>query len=136
MEEYNYRGKGVSRDKFCKGTNIPKHAGNFSYSTIHYQSLQSRDYRVRVKNGQAIVGEHTPLDKILSPELVRIILNDDNFKHYSQTGTHTHNGKQYEAGRSLTRFGAYATHIYLDYQYTLRIEIYTDGDFDFQFPEY
>lgn len=137
MANYNnYRGKGTSRDKVCKGTNIPKHSGNYSYSTIHHQSLQSKDYHVRLKDGKLIVGDHTPLTKIFPAELVQLALTDENFKLYCQTGTHTHGGKQYEANRSLSKFNACGWHTYLDYQFTLRVEIYTDGDFEYTFPDY
>ena len=132
----NFRGKGTSRDKFCKGTDIPKHAGNFSASTIHYQSLQQKDYKVRMKDGQLIVGDHTPLSDILPEALVTLAITDPNFKTYSQSGEHSHNEKKYEAYRTLTKFSAFGWHSYLDYSFILHIGIYTNGDFDYQFPNY
>lgn len=134
QETHNYRGKGTSTKLTKDGQ--PKHAGNWSFHTIHHQSLQHQDYRVRRIDGKLIVGDHTPLNKVLPQLLVDLIESDPNFKSYKQQGTHTHAGKKYEAYKYLTKFSAFGTHMYIDYQYIYREEIYTDGEFDYQFPNY
>ena len=60
------RGRGTSATKFCKDGS-PKHAGNWSESTLHYQSLVSKDYFVKrhtipmedcLKETLIVVGDH------------------------------------------------------------------------------
>ena len=129
----NYRGKGVS-NKLTKSRQ-PKHAGNWSAATIHKQSLQWRDYKVNRINGELIVGESTKLKDILSEQLVIAIENDPNFDCLYQKGTHTRNGKKYEARRSL-RKTTIKWFNFSGHEYTYREEIYTDGDFNYNFKEY
>ena len=130
----DYRGKGVSKDKLTKDGR-PKRAGNFSYSTIHHQSLQSRDYYVVLKDGQLIVGEHTPLSQVMGDLIATLALTDAHFGSYVQDGEKTVAGKKHEAHRRLTRYNA--RYSYLDaIRFIYREEIYTDGDFDYNFPEY
>ena len=130
----NYRGKGVSTKLTKDGT--PKHAGNWSATTIHFQSLQFRDYRVRRVDGELIVGEKTPLSDILQPELVDAIDRDPNFDSLHQKGTHTYRGKKYEARRSLRRVKVTWYRMIDGYEYIYREEIFTDGDFNYNFKEY
>lgn len=130
----NFRGKGTSRDKLTKDGQ-PKHSGNWSYSTIHSQSLQHQEYHVRRINGELIVGDHTPLSKIFSPGIV-FETNNPHFSSYTERGTKTVGIKQYEARRTLWRFWAYGSHMYLNYEFVYREEIYTDGDFNYNFPNY
>ena len=77
------RGKGVSTTKFCKdGT--PKHAGNFSPTTIHYQSLVSKDYPVKrmlLDDGTetlVIIGktETRPLAEFMPQSVIDYVLSD------------------------------------------------------------
>lgn len=133
--EKNYRGKGVSRTKTCKGTNLPKHSGNYSYSSIHALFLQSKEYRVTLKDHHLIIGNNTPLSDVFEPTLLAAIESDPLFESYTQRGTHTYGNKQYEAQRTLTRFRP--RYAYLeDIRYLYREQIYTDGDFDYIFPNY
>ena len=128
--------KGVSQTKFCKGTNIPKHSGNFSPATIHYRSLQSKDYHVRLHNGVLIVGENTPLEQVM-PNIEQLALLDPYFEQYTQRGTHTHNGKQYEAQKTLTKHKEHYQYCdWLNYDFIYREMIYTDYEFDYRFPNY
>ena len=128
--------KGVSKDKFCKGTDIPKHSGNFSYHTVHYQSLQSKDYHVTLRDGVLIVGESTPL-QCLMPEVTQIALNDPHFESYTRKGTMPHAGKRYEARQTLTKRERHYTYCdWMNYDFIYREMIYTDGEFDYQFKNY
>ena len=129
------RGKGVSKDKFTKDGRL-KRSGNFSYSTIHYQSLQCKDYKVRLIDKQLIVGTHTPLSSLYPQELVNLALNDGYFERYVRNGVKTINGKQYEVESHLTRRHIHYDYNYINYEFTYREMIYTDGDFDYNFPEY
>ena len=129
------RKQGISKDKFCKGTDIPKRSGNYSPTTIHFQSLQVRDYKVRLIDGHLIVGERTPLTEIFKPDVVMAILNDRHFNSYRQEGVKTINGKRYETHRILTKYDARFSYLN-EIKYLLREEIYTDFDFDYNFKEY
>lgn len=130
-----FRGKGTSRDKLTKDGQ-PKHAGNWSYSAIHNQSLQHQDYHVRRINGELIVGDHTPLNKIFSQAIADEATNNPYFAQYSEQGVKTVSGKQYEAQRSIRRCMAYGAHMWMDYEFIYHEQIYTDGDFDYNFPNY
>lgn len=128
--------KGISKDKFCKGTDIPKRSGNFSSQTVHYQSLQSRDYHVNLRNGRLIVGENTPLEDVM-PGIEQLALSDPYFESYTQKGTHTHSKKKYEARKTLTkREKHYEYCTWLNYDFVYREMIYTDNEFDYQFKNY
>ena len=129
------RKQGISKDKFCKGTGIPKRSGNFSAFSIHQSSMQSKDYKVRVVDGRLIVGEHTPLVDVLGAAVVAAIQADPYFNSYRQEGVKTINGKQYEAHRILTKFNARFSYL-SDIKYLLREEIFTELDFDYNFAEY
>ena len=129
----NYRGKGVSTKLAKNGQ--PKHSGNWSAATIHIQSLQYKDWKVRRIDGVLIVGEKTKLTDIFPEQLISAIDSDQNFESLNQKGTHTHNGKQYEARRSL-RKATVKWYMWDGYEYIYREEIYTDGDFNYNFKEY
>lgn len=132
----NLRGKGISQTKFTK-SGYPKRSGNWSVSTIHSQSLQSRDYKVKLINGRLIVGEHTPLTRVMgkSGSLIEELALQDEFLHdIIRSGYTKINGKEYESRKRLMK-----THYHYsmeDVRYIYREEIYTDGDFDYSFPEY
>lgn len=133
--ETDYRGKGVSADKVCKGTGIPKHAGNFSYSSIHARSLQSKDYHVTLKNHTLIVGENTPLSDFFKPQIIELLFIDPLFSSYTQNGLIEHNGKTYESVRTITKYHARYTYL-SDIKFILRIQVYTDLEFKYEFPCY
>ena len=132
----NLRGKAVSATKFTKAGE-PKRSGNWSASTVHAQSLQSRDYRVKLVDGQLIVGDHTPLAYVMDQVgaiVEELVTNDVYFSQLVRDGHKTIRGKKYESRKTLKR-------IHLQYSmdnvlYIYREEIYTDGDFDYNFPEY
>ena len=128
--------RGVSKDKFCKGTTIPKRSGNFSYTTVHYQSLQSKDYHVKLRDGVLIVGENTPLEKVM-PGVEQLALSDSYFEQYTQRGVHTHNGKKYEARKTLTKREKHYEYCdWMNYDYVYREIIYTDNEFNYTFKNY
>ena len=131
----NYRGVGYSANKVCKGTGQPKRSGNFSYSTIHLQGLQSRDYPVKEENGRLIVGDHTPLAEVMGQEVATLALTDKFFQEYHQEGTKTVNGEKYEMHKTLTK-NKFIRPISRSYKFRYRIMIYTDLDFNYNFPEY
>ena len=131
-----FRGKCESTSKKSK-SGMPKHSGNFSYATFHKQSLQSMDYRVkRAANGHLIVGDHTPLLSILPTAVVSLAMHDPSFDSIKLRWHKTINGKQYEACKRLTRQSSYGAKCWLDFEFIYREEIYTDGEFDYNFPEY
>lgn len=133
--EKNYRGKGVSRTKTCKGTDIPKHSGNYSYSAIHAAFLQSKEYRVTLQDHHLIVGESTPLAEVFEPALLSAIESDPYFESYTQRGVKTVGNKQYDAQRTLTKYKSRYNYLN-NIKYLYREQIYTDGDFDYNFPNY
>lgn len=130
----SYRGKGTSRKLTKDGQ--PKHAGNWSFQAIHLQSLQSKDWHVRRVNGRLIIGDHTPVADVLGGMVEEIARSNEHFSEYVETGTKTVGRKQYDAQRSLKRFLPYGSHVWIDYEFIYREQIYTDGDFDYNFPEY
>ena len=135
----NLRGKGISKTKFTKAGD-PKRAGNWSVSTIRQQSLQFRDYRVWVKTFETgvqilMVGENTPLSFLMGVAIATAVMNDKYFQTYRRTGTKKVGRKEYDADMVLTKFtgGSY----WLQDKWGIyREEIYTDGDFNYNFPEY
>ena len=130
------RKQGISRNKFCKGTGIPKRSGNFSQITLHYQSLQHQTWRIWYQGGHLVVGNHTPLLALFPAAIVELVMNDELFSTYEQRGYKTINGKKYEIVRSITRFAGAEIRGYLHFNFIYREAIYTDGDFDWNFPEY
>ena len=133
MKQGDFRGKCESKDKVRKDGQ-PKHAGNFSYASFHAQHLQSKDYLVRMIDGDLIVGDHTPLMVLLPRPVVESALTDPFFGCYVQDGQQMVEGKTYEAHRRLTRI---KHNVYLgDVRFVLRMEIYTDGECNYKFPEY
>jgi hypothetical protein len=141
----NLRGKGISKTKFTK-TGEPKRSGNWSVQTIHHQSLQSKDYPVYLKKNESgadilIAGEHTHLYDIMGGLVEHLAISDENFSQYYQEGEFKGlgNGKAYQSFRSLTKnrlYGRRGWYFGPEPKFTLRLGIYTDGDFDFPFPEY
>ena len=136
MNKGDYRGRGVSATKVCKHTGKPKRAGNFSYATIHRLSLQFKDYPVTMRNDELIVGDHTPLMCVMPRAVVELALTDTHFDVYIESGIVKHGGQEYEAHRRLTRNALYGRSIWSHNLFKLRLEVYTDGEFDFNFPEY
>lgn len=138
----NYRGKGVSRSKFTK-SGEPKHSGNFSYQSVHVSSLQSRDYQVTLKKDKdgdpiLIVGNSTPLCKVMPQEVANLALHDKFLDTIVRSGLADIRGKKYESRKTLTRF---KTHFRLwapeeRVLFIYREEIWTDGDFIYEFPNY
>lgn len=141
--EKSYRGKCESKSKVTKDGK-PKRSGNFSYITFHAQSLQSKDYdvfRIIKDDGieNLVVGE-TPLAAIFGEfgALVETLaMRDDNFKEYRREGVHSHCGKQYECRMTLKKIVDSNRYWKGNNRlFKLRIEIYTDGEFTYNFPEY
>lgn len=130
----NFRGRGISQKLTKDGK--PKHAGNWSAQTIHIQSLQSRDYHVKRIDGELIVGDHTPLSQILGETVAQLVASNERFNAYVECGTKTVGRKQYDAERSIRRYLPYGSHVWIDFEFIYREQIYTDGDFDYNFPEY
>ena len=130
--------KGVSTTKFCKHTGDPKHSGNFSPMTVHYNSLKCKDYRVRLCDGILIVGEKTPLSDLMPYAVVELALTDPYFDIYKERGQKTVGVKKYDACKTLRRMANVRSYMKIscDFLFTYREEIYTDGDFNYIFPEY
>ena len=141
----NLRGKGQSATKFTKAGQ-PKRSGNWSAVTIHLQSMQSKDYYVFLHKDEetgieTLVLEHgTPLAAVLGDYgemIATLAMRDPNFTSYRREGEFKGlgNGKGYEAHMTLRKLdgsiywnrGRFAL---------LRMEIFTDGDFTFNFPNY
>lgn len=135
MTTGDYRGKGYSTKLSKIGE--PKRAGNWSYSSIHAQGLQQKTYRVYNIDGKLIVGEHTPLDHIFPAPVVMLAMNDPYFSIYSQSGYKTVGGKKYEACRTLVKCDEPRRDYFLNYfSFYYTKKIYTDLDFNYNFPEY
>lgn len=127
--------RGYSKDKFCKGTGRPKMSGNYSEYTLHHLSLQSKDYEVHECEGTLIVGDHTLLSKIMPSAIVELALTDPHFGYYVREGYKMVYGKKYEVRARLTKHH-FKTFYAESGWFVYREEIYTDGDFDYNFPEY
>lgn len=110
-------------------------SGNYSESTLHRLSLQCKDYDVHEQDGILIVGDHTPLSKLMPSAVVELALTDRYFGYYVRDGFRTVFGKKYEAHMRLTKHH-FKTCFREDGWFSYREEIYTDGDFDYNFPEY
>ena len=122
--------QGVSKDKFCKGTDVPKHAGNFSPCREIYKHYKRATYPIRVENGCMIIGNHTPVEAVLDAHLICLIQDDPYFNRYEQKGTHTFNGTKYPASKSVYRS-------LIDPKLLIYEEsISTNGDFTWEFPDY
>ena len=128
--------RGTSKTKFLKGTNTPKHSGNYSYINsdeyrFHYQQMQ---YPISVINGRLILGGNTPLDKVMPEQLCWLMMNDPNFESYRETGTHTYGAKKYDCERTIRRsiIGERSGM----HKFYMNICINTRGDFKYNFPEY
>ena len=141
----NLRGKGISKTKFTKAGE-PKRAGNWSALTIYHQSLQTKDYYVRLVESKEtpgikilIVGDHTPLFKIMGDLVEQAAIHDEHFYSYRQEGEYKAigNGKAYKSAYTLRKNPMAARKWTIDpHAFILRCEIYTEGDFAFNFPEY
>lgn len=141
----NFRGKGRSATKFTKNGE-PKHAGNWSERSMHYQSLQSKDYYVRLLESKEtagikvlIVGDNTPLYQIMGDMVEQLAINDPHFYMYRQAGKYDkiRNGKKYDCSYTLTKNPLAAKSWMINpHAFMLRVEIYTEGDFKYNFPEY
>lgn len=127
--------RGISKTKFCKGTNIPKRSGNFSAFSVMRMHFKTRTIHIVMRDGQFIVGNHTPLSALVPVQVEWLMINDPNFDRYRQVGTHTYRGKQYEVTRSI--YKSPVANIW-DEGDIWRMEetINTEGDFDYNFPEY
>lgn len=132
----NLRGKGISATKVTKDGR-PKRSGNWSTSTIHYQSLQFRDYKVLFENDRLIVRNSTPLADVMGKMgyAIEDLAKEDQFLNtIVREGYTKYRGKEYESRKRLTR--TVFKYSFEDVRYIYREEIYTDGDFDYSFPEY
>lgn len=129
-----YRGRCQSATKVRKDGQ-PKRAGNFSAATFRSQQLQSKDYRVTMKDGHLVVGTHTYLLEIMPLAVVQLAMEDQFLDTIVRKGTITRNGKEYECAKRLVAF--HAKYSYMgDVRFLYREEIYTNGDFIYDFPEY
>lgn len=135
QKQQTFRGK-------CEGKTVrkdgrPKHAGNFSYATLHAQSKQAESWKVWITDeGHLMVGEHTPLLCLLSPIAVQFAMDDHTFTSLEFRSHRIMFGKQYEVCQRLTRFTEHSYWHDRRYAYIYTEEIYTDGDFKYQFENY
>ena len=140
MEKEDYRGRCFSTSgKRTKAGDL-KMSGNFSRATFRLQSMQYKDYPVRritCESGieQLVVGDtKTPLALIVGEEITNLAMKDRCFDLYVQRDVLRikDNKKEYEAVRTLRKCKYSRT----ANEFTLRLEIYTDGDFDYNFKQY
>lgn len=126
----------------CKGRTVrkdgrPKHAGNFSYSTLHAQSKQCKSWFVwRTDEGHLMVGEHTPLLCLLSPIAVQFAMDDHEFTTIEFRSHKLMFGKQYETCQRLTRCYERGRWDDRKMEYVYTEEIWTDNDFKHTFEKY
>ena len=137
------RGKGTSATKFCKDGS-PKHAGNWSESTIHYQSLVSKDYFVKrhtipmedcLKETLIVVGDHEnrPLTDFLPENVVQYLVSDPYIKTLNREGKVKVGGKEYDSFKEIKK----TRYKYMNgCEYILRLGIYTDNEIKWEFPEF
>ena len=119
-----------SKDKFIKGTNIPKHSGRFS-PCMHFCT---RSYRMGLNaDGIMIIGNETIATLILPPKIIDAITTDAFFKSYRREGVYVYQDRKYSCWMEV-----YKSFIsgYGMSEYTFRLSIDTKGEFDFIFPEY
>lgn len=141
MEEQNYRGKCYSTTGKKTKTGDLKMAGNFSYLTFHQQQLQSKDYYVRkvtYESGieQLIAGEQTPLAQVMGEQIATLALRDPHFELYMQGGKKKIGAREYDMRVTLRRNLCVSRWSFDPHLFTLRVEIYTDGEVQYTFPEY
>ena len=131
---------GTSKTKFCKGTTIPKHSGNFSAFMMHYQSksyplelheyIDSDGYK-----SKAWFINNTPASGTLPQDVIALLSHDKFFKFYEREGIYKHpeTGKEYTCTMRICRtfLRGYGMP---EFKFTLGID--TRGDFKFNFPEY
>ena len=132
----NYNGHCVSTHGKVSKTGEPKHSGNFSYMTMHNQSLQFHDYPVRKKDGKLIVGDHTPLYELMPMAVYELALTDKYFSTYAREGTMNVGGREYECEKILYKRHYYCAYDLNPYAFVYREKVYTDFDFEYQFKEY
>lgn len=141
----NLRGKGQSATKLTKAGQ-PKRSGNWSAYEIHRQSLQFKDYYVYVHTDETgierlVMEDRTTLLADVIGEFGEMIENlallDPHFNSYRREGEFKGigNGKCYEAHMTLRKVNG-DRYWNQDRFAILRMEIYTDGDFKFNFPNY
>ena len=122
--------KGVSKTKFCKLTGEPKRSGN--YSPALHMHFCRRTYCVYLRDGEFYV-ERTPAKNLLPPAIIELMLTDRFFKCYEQEGVYEHAGKKYKCWRKVFKpfIRGYGCS-----EFNFSMEIDTEGDFEFVFPEY
>lgn len=131
----DYRGKGISETKFKKDGE-PKRSGNWSYAKIHAQNMQSKDWRVHMRDGALMVGDHTPLLCLMPAAVVELAMTDKHFEEYHQQGIVRYNGKEYEAHIRLRKRHMHYQLDFMNFEFLYQEIVYTDGEFDYQFKEY
>ena len=122
---------GVSKDKFIKGTDIPKHSGRFSPVRMHFCA---KEYRMEPnEDGVMIIGKGTIATTILPENIIEAITKDKFFKSYRREGIYKHDGKEYPCWMDVHKsfISGYGMA-----DYSFRLSIDTKGEFDFNFPEY
>ena len=120
---------GTSTTKFTKG-GLPKHAGNFSKLHTRWHVAT---YKVELIDGQLIVGNNTPLSKLMPDEVVWLATNDQHFKEYRQEGVHTFNDRQFKCEKTLTKDAICCDN---NRTFTYRECIDTENYFTYNFPNY
>lgn len=135
QEQQTFRGRCTG--KTARKDGKPKHAGNFSYQTFHAQSRQSKTYKVwRTDEGHLMVGEHTPLLCLLSVLAVRFAMEDPTFTQIEFCAEREMFGKMYETRQVLKRHHYNPVYDDREYEFTYTEDIWTDGDFKYQFENY
>ena len=127
----------------CEGKTLrkdgkPKHAGNFSYSTLHAQSRQAKSWFVwrDKESGHLFVGEHTPLLCLLSAQAVQFATDDHTFTSMEFRSHRIMFGRQYEVCQRLTRNYDRGRWDDRKVEYVYTEEIWTDNDFKYKFENY
>ena len=129
--------RGRCESKTFRKDGKPKHAGNFSYETLHAQSRQSKTYGVwRAENGHLMVGEHTPLLCLLSVGAVQFAMEDKTFTQVTFEAQREMFGKLYETRQVLKRHQYNPMYDKRRYEFTYTEEIWTDNDFNYLFENY
>ena len=134
--EKTFRGKCTG--KTLRKDGKPKHAGNFSYATLHAQSKQAKSWSVwrDKESGHLFVGEHTPLLCLLSAQAVQFATDDHTFTSMEFRSHRIMYGRQYEVCQRLTRNYDRGRWDDRKVEYVYTEEIWTDNDFKYKFENY
>lgn len=103
--------------------------GNFSYAHRHPVVYAIREYKIDIIDGVPIVGEHTPLELLVTKQVADFIAFCPYFDELRLKSYVEHDGKQYEAKYKIQK------NLYSRGYATLQVVITTNKEFVYEFAE-